>query len=103
MKTTTKKLLAELQGLLEAPSDTDKHRMIAVASLCSTVCVALACGHDIKEEAARCLSSLRRFPEAEWPALFDEARASMGRTSSERDTPPRLAALEALIEAVQQT
>lgn len=100
MKTTTRKLLAELQGLLEAPSETDKRRMIAVASLSSTVCVALACGHDIKEEAGRCLGRLRSFPEAEWPALFEEARASLRRGTSDREWPARSAALERLIETV---
>lgn len=93
MKTTTRKLLAELQGLLDGPSEADKRRMIAVAGLCAAACVSVACGHDIKEAAARCAGRLGAFPREEWPALFDEARASL------KGTPAQLAVLEQLIEA----
>lgn len=90
------------QGVeLDAPGDSDKHRMLAVAALSSSACVAVACGHDVKEAAARCAGRLRAFPEDEWPSLFDQARASLRRGTSDRELPAASVALAALIEAVQ--
>lgn len=100
MKTTTRKLLAELQGLLDAPSEADKRRMIAVAELAAAACVVHACGHDVGETAAG-FTKLTAYPRDAWPALFDEARASVRRQSSDQDWPARGAVLEQLIEALQ--
>lgn len=76
-------------------------REIAVAELGAAACLVSACGFDVSDTAAG-FTKLHAFPRAEWPALFDEARAGIRRTSSERDTPRRLAALDALIEALQR-
>lgn len=95
--------LKRLQGSEpDAAREVEKRRMVAVASLCSSVCVAIACGQDAKEAAARCAGRLRAIPEEEWPAFFDEARDSMRRTSSEREWPARSAVLEEVIEAALQ-
>ncbi|OWR02410.1 hypothetical protein CDO81_19670 [Roseateles puraquae] len=75
-------------------------REIAAGELGASACLVSACGFDVSDTAAG-FTKLHSFPRAEWPVLFDEARAGIRRTSSERDTPRRLAALEALIEAVR--
>lgn len=94
--------LKRLQGVeLDAPGDSDKHRLLAVAALCSSACVAVACGHDVKEAAARCAGRLQAIPKEEWPALFEEARESARRTSSDRDWPALSAVVEQLVEAVR--
>lgn len=99
MKAKTKRLLAELQGLLDGPA-VDLRREMAIAELCSAACLVNACGLDVTETAAD-FTKLHALPRAEWPALFQEAREGIRRTSSDQDTPSRLTALEALIEAVK--
>lgn len=80
--------------------DAALQREIVVAELGAAACIVNACGHDVAETAAG-FTKLHAYPREEWPALFDEARASVRRTSSERDTQARLAVLEQLIETVQ--
>lgn len=101
MKARTRKLLAELQEMLDGPNDDALQRDIAVAELGAAACAACACGHDITATAAGLLGRFRSFPEAEWPTLFNDARQNMRRTSSDRDWPARSAALEQLIEAAK--
>ena len=85
----------------DAAREAQRQRMVTVAELGAAACLVVACGHDIKATAAGLVRRLRAFPEAEWPALFDEARAGIRRISSEIDTAPRLSALEALIAKIR--
>lgn len=54
--------------------------------------------HSDAAVAAECVAE---FSPEHWPAMFDMARDSVRRTSSDRDWPARSQALEALIAAVQ--